>query len=481
MANENNSPWLRQVKRTRPVITLTKDDTADVAIVGGGISGVATSYFLLHDTLSNVILMEMGRIAHGATGHNGGQAVAAFERTMLELSEKFGKIPVSEGQKAINSAWELLYSMIEETGIDVDLQEVTAHIALSSIDDVLYMLRESQLSEGLGLPKRDILLAESVAKKIPEEYHSLFKIVLKKELDETLLTRDGSYICVLKAKAGLINSALFCEELVSWMLNQYSSRFRVYEDTLVKKIAVGNLLDRGASNCISNGIGNSISNSTHNGNGIQSGAVLKAGQNVVNAKHVVLCTNGYDELEIEGAEASIKGTIQGVVGFLIGYMGENEREPAASVFFSSRRSGQPEGYFYLARRRYIEGPKRELTSVGGLDRPLGKNEKYRSEDIPEVEEYYSRLEEFYMKTAIDAPADIQDVKRDFSWNGLMGYTSSGVRVIGPDPRNPSLIYNLGCNGIGILPSIYGGKRIAQVIKGEILSSSIFDPISVSHG
>lgn len=455
MANENNSPWLRQVKRTRPAITLTKDDTADVAIVGGGISGVATSYFLLRDTLSNVILMEMGRIAHGATGHNGGQAVAAFERTMLELSDKFGEVPAFEGQKAINSAWELLNSMIEETGIDVDLQEVTAHIALSSIDDILYMLRESQLSDRLGLPKRDILLAEEVAKKIPGEYHSLFKMVLKEELDEMLLTRDGSYVCILRAKAGLINSALFCEELVSWMLDRYSGRFRVYEDTLVKKITVGNL--------------------------IQSGAVLRAGQNVVNAKHVVLCTNGYDELEIEGAEASIKGTIQGVVGFLIGYMDEKERGPAASVFFSRRRSGQPEGYFYLARRRYIEGPKKELISVGGLDRPLEKNERYSSEDIPEVEEYYSRIEEFYKKTAIDAPADIQDIQRDFSWNGLMGYTPNGVRVIGPDPRNPSLIYNLGCNGIGILPSIYGGKRVAQIIKGEILAPSIFDPIFVSPG
>ncbi len=466
MAHENTSPWLRQVRRTRPVIALSEDANADVAIVGGGISGVATSYFILQDTNRSVILMEKCRVAHGATGYNGGQAVAAFERTMLELCKKFGEDLVSEGQKAINSAWGLLYSIIEETGIDVGLQEVTAYLALSSIDDVLFMLRERQLSDRLGLPKRDMLLAEDVAGEVPEEYHSLFKMVHRKELDEMLLTRDGDYICALGARVGLINSALFCEELVSWLLDRYSGRFRVYEDTSVQRITVDNGVGIGVRNDIGNDIGN--------------GAVLMTGKNVVKAKHAVLCTNGYDDLEIEGVDASIKGAIHGVLGFLVGYMDEKERDPAAAVYFSSRKSGQAEGYFYLARRRYIEGPKRELTSVGGPDRPLRETERYSSEDIseeiPEVEEYYSRIEEFYRMTAIDASADTQ---RDFSWNGLMGYTSSGVRVIGPDPTNPSLIYNMGCNGIGILPSIYGGKKVTQVIMGETLAPSIFDPVSAS--
>ena len=94
-----------------------------------------------------------------------------------------------------------------------------------------------------------------------------------------------------------------------------------------------------------------------------------------------------------------------------------------------------------------------------------------------MKEHYSRIEEFYRKTIIDA---FTDAKSDFSWHGLMGYTSSGVRIIGRDPYLPSLIYNMGCNGIGILPSIYGGKRVAQIINGETLAPSIFDPIRPRH-
>lgn len=454
MAHENVSPWLRQVKRIRPAISLSEDVDADVAIVGGGISGVSTSYFLLRDTSLSVVLMEKDWVAHGATGHNGGQAVAAFERTITELCEKFGEEKVSEGLFAINGAWKLLYSIIDETGIDVTLQEVTTHLGLSSIDDVLIMLKERQISDRLGLASQDIFLAEDVAGDIPDEYRNLFKRRQRKELDELLLTRDSGYICTQMVRTALMNSALFCEELVSWMLNKYPGRFRVYEDTPVQRVIVSKNSFQGQGN----------------------GASLEAGKNVIKAKHAVLCTNGYNDLEIVGQDASIDLGIKGLVGFMVGYMDGELRDPAASVYFSSRRSGQ-EGYFYMTRRMYLDGPNRELTSVGGPDRPLGANERYRPEDIPEAEEESSKIEEFYRKTITGVSADM---RRDLSWHGLMGYTSSGVRVIGRDPNHSCLVYNMGCNGIGILPSIYGGKRVAQIINGEALALSIFDPIRPRH-
>ena len=85
---------------------------------------------------------------------------------------------------------------------------------------------------------------------------------------------------------------------------------------------------------------------------------------------------------------------------------------------------------------------------------------------------YVGIDDFNRMTIIDAP---KDTRRDFSWKGLMGYTPNGIRIIGPDPANRSLLYNLGCNGIGILPSLYGGKRIARYVNGETLEPSIFDP------
>lgn len=192
-----------------------------------------TSYFLLRETGLDVMLLEKDRIAQGATGHNGGQAVAGFEQSLKKLCRIFGEELVSDGLKAIEGAWDLLYSMISETRIDIDIQEVSASIAFSSIDDVLHILQERRLSESLGIAGKDIILAEEVAGKIPEEYRDLFTIKRSDVLADILHTEPGRFICIQKTRMALMNSALFCEEIVSWMIERYPDRFCVFENTAV--------------------------------------------------------------------------------------------------------------------------------------------------------------------------------------------------------------------------------------------------------
>ena len=440
MTIENISPWLREVRSTRPIISLNENARTTIAIIGGGISGVATAYFLLRDTNKSVALLERDMIAHGATGHNGGQVVAAFETPLSELSKRFSHNLISEGIKAINSAWGLLYSMIKEMGNEVELQEVSTYLALS-IGDARYMLEESRLRERLSLTRSDILLAEDAVGDVPEEFRSQFRIVPRKELEEMVLTRDKRYNCALVGKSGLMNSALFCEKLVSKMLEKYHSRFTVYENTPVQKIKIGKEV------------------------------LIRTPKHEVKAQKVVLCTNGYTDLEIEKTERLLKYSIEGVLGYMAGYLDEKDIRPTATVYFSPEQSGLHGGYFYLNRRKYAEGSNQVLTSMGGPNQSLKKRESHSHEEVQDEQEY-ARIDEFYRKMIIDVP---KDKRRNFSWNGLMGYTSNGIRLIGPNPANAALIYNLGCNGIGILPSIYGGKRIAQYINGESLEPSIFDP------
>lgn len=443
MTFENISPWLYQLKRTRPVVTLGEDSSTSIAIVGGGISGVATAYFLLHDTNKSVTLLERDRIAHGATGHNGGQVVAALETPLTELSKNFGYDLVSKGMKAINSAWDLLYSMVKEMRIEAEITEVLAYIALS-IDGVRFMLEENQLHERMGLSWAEFLIAEDAAGEVPEEFRQLFRKISRKELEELLLTSDRRYSCALIGRSGLMNSAVFCEELVSKMMEKYSGRFRVYEDTPVENIDLGKE------------------------------TILRTGRHDLKAQQVVLCTNGYTDLEINGIDVSMRCKIEGVLGYVAGYLDERELRPTATVYFSTGISSQPSGYFYLSRRNYAKGLNRVLTGIGGPNHSLRKFEDKNLNEIQDEKEYV-KIDDFYRTTIIDARGDR---RRDFSWKGLMGYTSNGIRLIGPDPENVSLIYNLGCNGIGILPSIYGAKRIARYINGETLEPSIFDPRSL---
>jgi glycine/D-amino acid oxidase-like deaminating enzyme len=57
----------------------------------------------------------------------------------------------------------------------------------------------------------------------------------------------------------------------------------------------------------------------------------------------------------------------------------------------------------------------------------------------------------------------------------MGYNHSGIRVVGPHPNHSNFLYNLGCNGVGFLPSIFGGHRVSRLLAGDRLEPSIFDP------
>src|SRR6185436_17390371 len=96
---ENRSPWIKQLNRTRPVNSLKKDINSDVAVVGGGIAGMATAFFILKNTDQSVVLLEAGKIAHGATGHNAGQVTSYFERPFYELAKEFGLALAAEGQR----------------------------------------------------------------------------------------------------------------------------------------------------------------------------------------------------------------------------------------------------------------------------------------------------------------------------------------------------------------------------------------------
>jgi glycine/D-amino acid oxidase-like deaminating enzyme len=95
------------------------------------------------------------------------------------------------------------------------------------------------------------------------------------------------------------------------------------------------------------------------------------------------------------------------------------------------------------------------------------------EDFEFPDEAQKKIDGFVRDTYDVSPNHNIDYK--FTWHGLMGYTPNRVRLVGYDPRSNVLMYNLGCNGVGILPSIFGGWRIAEMLSGRKVMPMIFDP------
>lgn len=74
--------WLSEPYQPRPA--LSGRHTCDVAVLGGGIVGVSTAYFLARSGMQRVLLLEAQDIASGATGRNAGflssEIAAEYER-----------------------------------------------------------------------------------------------------------------------------------------------------------------------------------------------------------------------------------------------------------------------------------------------------------------------------------------------------------------------------------------------------------------
>ncbi len=74
--DDNTAAWLHELPPYERLPALTRDEKADVAIVGGGITGVSTAWHLAERfPARRIVLLEARALANGASGRNGGQVL----------------------------------------------------------------------------------------------------------------------------------------------------------------------------------------------------------------------------------------------------------------------------------------------------------------------------------------------------------------------------------------------------------------------
>lgn len=448
-----SSPWLEQLGQ-RPSVRLDGNHQADVAVVGAGIAGVTTAYFLLKHTWKRIALIEADRVAHGATGHSGGQLVSYFERPLADIANEFGLEMAADGQKAIESAWDLLEDIRHDLRLETPCHIVKGYVGFTNFDEFMVHLRSNKKRAKAGLLTETMLIADSFAdrKKIPRSFKGLYTLVPHGEILSLLQTKDRHYIAAFADKKGVMNNARFCEETIAKLMEGYPNRFTLAEQTPVSVVKL-----------------------------YKNDAELLAGPYVVRAKRVVLCTNGFENIKIEnhaGASIDVKfhHLVRGSVSYMAAFAEEPQMTPMAVSYLSSHlkevaNPHDPNPYFFLTRRPHEENSHSSLVCVGGPEVLMDDTSGYTRRH-PYPDEVKKLIDRFVQKTYRDAG---RHLKRTHLWHSLVGYTPNGIRCVGAEPCNPILMYNLGCNGVGILPSIYGSLRISQIIKGKKLKPSIFDP------
>ena len=113
------SLWLDGVSRSYP--PLDGDVTADVAVVGAGIAGVATAYFLA-TAGAKVIVLEARGVAEAASGRNAGFLLAGVAENFIAAAHRYGEQNALRIWRFTKRTQALARSLVAEHGIDCDLR-----------------------------------------------------------------------------------------------------------------------------------------------------------------------------------------------------------------------------------------------------------------------------------------------------------------------------------------------------------------------
>lgn len=446
------SPWLQFDRPRWP--SLEEDNyTGDVAIIGAGISGVATLFFLLTQTNKKVVLLEKDQVASGATGNNAGFVAAHIEKPISELIAEFGVEKTKQTYSEIDGAWDLLAAIlneIDETENFVPFTQVA--LGFAAVENLVHSIKQEKIHSSIGRAKWNYLAVddETIKQRIPNEFIKYIHFVPQQEILSALKIISGNYMAAAiptnNFRAGRLNTAKLCYKILAYLSQKYPDRFVIYENTNINKIEVS---------------------SAH--------AILHHANGKIKIEDVMICTNGYKDFHIIDQVQQLNiiklnNAITVREGYLTAYIDtSNTSANYATGFWDEHGPHEDVPYFYVSNAPIPTQLDTNMVLIGGpeYDLPWPCPEAL----IKEHAQASFEINKEFIKNEINS--SINSV--DYFWRGLMAYTDNGLRWVGRDSVYPRIWYNTGCNGIGILHAIAGAEKIAAMMQGKTYPPSLFDP------
>jgi gamma-glutamylputrescine oxidase len=128
---------------------LAGDVEADVCVVGGGIAGCSTALFLAERGYK-VVLLEGNRIAFGASGRSGGQAIVGYACSQGKLVAQVGRADAKKMFDITVDALDLMKELVARHRIDCDLHWGHLHTALKPRQESELRAYQDELANEYG-------------------------------------------------------------------------------------------------------------------------------------------------------------------------------------------------------------------------------------------------------------------------------------------------------------------------------------------
>ena len=144
-----NSYWINSEKNKEKYNKVEKNIETDICIIGGGITGISTAYYLTKENLK-VTVLDMGKIGFQTTGNSTAKITSQHGLFYKDLKdskgEDFARLYYDANEDAIKN----IKKIVEKEKIQCDLECQSAYVLAANREEVQKVKDEVEVVRGLG-------------------------------------------------------------------------------------------------------------------------------------------------------------------------------------------------------------------------------------------------------------------------------------------------------------------------------------------
>ena len=151
MSNQTQSVWSAEAERAQGHPRLAGEVRVDVAVIGGGITGVTTAY-LLKRAGKKVAIIEARRIGQGETGRTTAHLTVAMDQRYRSIMSKFGNAGARAVFDSQRAALQRIEALVGELSIDCQFERVPGYLFGETDEQRDEIESEAAACQELGIP-----------------------------------------------------------------------------------------------------------------------------------------------------------------------------------------------------------------------------------------------------------------------------------------------------------------------------------------
>ena len=144
-----NSYWINSEKNKEKYNKLEKNIETDICIIGGGITGISTAYYLTKENLK-VTVLDMGKIGFQTTGNSTAKITSQhglfYKYLKDSKGEDFARLYYDANEDAIKN----IKKIVEKEKIQCDLECQSAYVLAANREEVQKVKDEVEVVRGFG-------------------------------------------------------------------------------------------------------------------------------------------------------------------------------------------------------------------------------------------------------------------------------------------------------------------------------------------